>query len=412
MHRYWGTGLNNEIKNDKVPHVYLGDWERHFNDYISTTENQIKVAKIKNNPIGKITIKKDQAPVKQVIQTGKEVDLYSLPILVHWELDGGPYLAQPVLTKNPDTDVYNSAFQRVMIRERDETGILIGGYGHNNLNYRMHEERGESCPVAIVAGHHPAYGCASYARLPYDYDHMHFAGGFMEAPLRMVESETWGKDFLVPADAEVVVEGEILPKVLKQEGPFGEWMGYTGRDKMQPVIRVTAITTREKPILNTVHAGRPSDHVLYSVMDGAILYDRVRHVSSILTAINCPPAGCGRLVVYAAVKKVTQGEQKNVALTLANEKSKLVVVVDDDIDVFDENQVLWAIATRSQAYRDVDIIRGLRGRPLDPSIYDPPTHDCMIIDATRPTRPTDPPFHSVTKVPDEVMQRIKLDEYL
>ena len=142
------------------------------------------------------------------------------------------------------------------------------------------------------------------------------------------------------------------------------------------------------------------------------MYKRQRHVSSILTAINCPPAGCGRLVVYASVKKVTQGEQKNVALTLANEKSKLVVVVDDDIDVFDENQVLWAIATRSQAWRDVDIIRGLRGTPLDPSIYDPPTHDCMIIDATRPTRPTDPPFHSVTKVPDEVMQRIKLDEYL
>jgi 2,5-furandicarboxylate decarboxylase 1 len=375
-------------------------------------EPVLKVACAKDNPIAPKIIDKNTAPVKQVIKTGKEVDLYSLPIPIHWKLDGGPYLSQPVLTKDPDTEVYNFAFQRAMVRTKNETGIFMAGYGHNEINFKKHEKRGEACPVAIIAGHHPAFGCASYVRLPKEYDHRYLAGALMENPLRMVESETWKKDLLVPADAEVVIEGEILPNIRKEEGPFGEWLGYTSTKEMRPIIKVTAITSRKDPILNTVHAGRPSDHVLYSVMDAAILYDRVRHVSPILKDINLPTAGCGRLIVYASVKKVTEGEQKNVSLTLANEKSKIVVVVDDDINVFDENEVLWAIATRVQAGKNIEIIKGLRGTPIDPSIYDPPTHDCMIIDATRPTRPTDKPFCSVTKVPDEIMQRINLDEFL
>lgn len=369
----------------------------------------LAVMKCIDTPIPPKVVDQNDAPVKEVVKTGKEVDLMSLPTPVHWELDGGAYFAQPVVTKDPDSKVYNSAFQRVMVRDRNETGILLGEYSHNYLNYKKQEERGESCPILIVAGHHPAFGLASYARLPKDYDHMSFAGGLLKNPLRLTESETWGKDMLVPADAELVVEGEVLPRTRKEEGPFGEWLGYTTERTSSPVIRVTAVTSRRNPIQNTVHAGRPTDAVLYSVMDSAVMYKRVQMLTPLVTAINMPPGGCGRLIVYASMKKVMEGEQKNVALTLATEKTKIVVIVDEDIDVFDESQVLWAMATRMQAGRDVDIIRGVRGTPLDPSIYDPPTHDVMIIDATvRPDRRGG----SVSKVPDDVMKRISLEKLI
>jgi 2,5-furandicarboxylate decarboxylase 1 len=401
--------LKGELGHRLLANVY-GD-RRRFSPILNLPLTDYKMGPVLavlraiDNPIAPRTIGRDEAPVRQVIKTGKEVDLTSLPIPIHWELDGGPFLAQPVLTKDPDTNVYNMAFHRAMVREKNETGLLLGEYSHNYLNYLKHEEKGESCPVAIVAGHHPAFGLAAYARLSKDHDHLKLAGALLGEPLRMVESETWGKDLLVPADAELVVEGEILPKVRKEEGPFGEWLGYSTVKTSSPVVRVTAITSRQNPILNTVHAGRPSDHVMLSIMDSAVMYRRVRQVSPLVTAINMPIGGCGRLVVYASMKKIVEGEQKNIALTLATEKSKVVVVVDEDIDVYDEKQVLWAIATRMQAGRDVEIIRGTRGTPLDPSIYDPPTHDVMIIDATIHL---DRRFHSVSKVPDAVMKRVSI----
>jgi len=365
----------------------------------------LKVAQSIEKPVAPKVVSKEEAQVKQVIKTGKEVDLTSFSIPVQWELDGGPYLTSPVLTKDPDTSVYNLAIHRAMLREKDETGVLLGEYSHNYLNFKKYEERGEGCPVAIIGGYPPYLGLASYARLPKEYDHLHFAGGLIESHVRIVESETWGKDLFVPADAEIVIEGEILPNVRKEEGPFGEWLGYTGHKTLSPVIKVTAITYSENPILCTIHAGRPSENMLHSIMDGAILYFRARQISPLVKAINLPNSGCGRLIVYASMKKVMEGEQMNVALTLATEKSKIVVIVDDDIDVFNENEVLWAVATRMQPGKGVHIIMGTRGTPLDPSIYDPPTHDVMIIDATRPLNK---PFNPVTKVPEEFMQHISL----
>jgi 2,5-furandicarboxylate decarboxylase 1 len=203
--------------------------------------------------------------------------------------------------------------------------------------------------------------------------------------LRLVASETFGSELLVPADAEIIIEGVVHPGAMVDEGPFGDYTGYYSPVDRAPVMEITAITHRRDARYMDIFVGH-RDHALLGAVpkEGGIL-DRVRGIVPGVRAVNLPQSGAGRLHCYVAIEKRVEGEARlaGMAALTASELIKHVVVVDDDVDVYNDSQVLWAIATRVQADRDVEILSGVKGSRLDPSAPDPDYASKMIIDATR-----------------------------
>ena len=336
------------------------------------------------NPVVPITVDSKEAPVKEVISLEGDADLMGLPIVYHHQEDGGPYITQPILSKDPETGTYNLSYHRTMIIGKDLQSILLAPT-HTFDNLNKYKARGKSCPIAHVIGHHPLMGWAANTRLPKEYSELDLTGGLLGEPVRMVPSETWGKEFMVPADAEIVIEGEILLDKMVQEGPFGEWTGYIGAGKEVNLVKVHAITKRHDAILVTEAMGRCGLFGLYALPQEALYFNMAKQIYPHVRAIHFPRSGNGYTTCYVSLAKKgfnTEGEQKNVAAHLCFGFVKLIVVVDEDVDVFDEEEVLRAIALRCQASLDVDIVRGVRGSFLDPSMVYPTTHDVMIIDAT------------------------------
>lgn len=352
------------------------------------------------NPSPVQTIRREKAPVKEVVRRGSDADLRQLPIVTHHEGDGGPYLTQPVISRDPDGGGYNVAFHRMMVRGARETGMYMAPF-HTYDNYLKYESRGLACPVVAVLGHHPTLSLAAATRVPKGVSELEIAGSLADISFRMVASETWGSDFLVPADAEIVVEGEILPSVRELEGPFGEWTGYLGPARLRPVVSVRAITHRRDPFLVTNFVGHRDLSNLQGLSWEADVLRRVRDAVPSVSAVHAPVSGRSGFHFYVSIKKSHDGEPKTAAYAaLGLGYPKLVVVVDDDVNVFSDKEVLEAIATRVQASRDMEIVRGLKGSTLDPSMYDSGVHDALIVDATRSLEGEYPPRLSVP--PEEV----------
>jgi 2,5-furandicarboxylate decarboxylase 1 len=331
------------------------------------------------------------APVKEVVKLDADADLRELPVVTHHEGDGGPYLTQPVISRDPEDGVHNVAFHRLMVRGPRETGIYMAPF-HTLDNYVKYESQGLPCPIAAVLGHHPTLSMAAATRVPKDVSELEIAGSLARRPLRMVASETWGEDFLVPADSEAVVEGEILPGVREEEGPFGEWTGFLGPARLRPVVRVTAITHRRDPVLVTNFVGHRDLSNLQGLSWEADVLRRARDAVPSVVAAHAPVSGRAGFHFYISMKKNHDGEPRTAAYSvLGLGYPKMVVVVDDDVDVFSDAQVLEAIATRVQASRDVEIVRGLKGSTLDPSTYGSTVHDALIVDATTPLDKELPP---------------------
>jgi 2,5-furandicarboxylate decarboxylase 1 len=353
-------------------------------------------------PLPTVKVTNDDAPVKEVVRRGEDADLSCLPAVTHHQGDGGPYLTQPVISKDPDDGAYNLAFHRLMIRSSREMGIYMAPF-HTLENYRKHEGENLRCPIAAVLGHHPTLSMAAATRVPKDVSELWVAGSLSRSAARVVASETWGDDLLVPADAEIIVEGEILPHVREEEGPFGEWTGFLGPARPRPVVRVTAVTHRRDPILVTNFVGHRDLSNLQGLSWEADVLRRVRDAVPSVTAVHAPVSGRSGFHFYISLKKEHDGDPKTAAYAaLGLGYPKMVVVVDEDIDVFSDAEVLEAMATRVQASRDVEIVRGLRGSTLDPSMDDSSVHDALIVDATVPLGRPYPP--KLTVPPDEVAQ--------
>jgi 2,5-furandicarboxylate decarboxylase 1 len=272
--------------------------------------------------------------------------------------------------------------------------------------YKKYQERGKPCPIAYVLGHHPGFELAQGMRLPYSVNEYEVASAILGEPLRLVESETFGDELLVPADAELVLEGYIPPDVMKAEGPFGEWSGYYSGQRQGEIVKVTAITSRRDPILRTIFSG----HREHTTLGGweAEMYRRAVAAVPGVRAVSVAPSSAG-MHTYISLTKRVDGDPKAAALAAASIGfTKLIVVVDDDIDVFEEDQVWWAVAVRFQAH-DIDIIRGLKGSIIDPSNQHPTAHSLAIIDATEPKSR---PFPTRLRVPDDVMKRIDLEDFI
>ena len=168
-----------------------------------------------------IVVSHSEAPVKEVVQLGDVVDLYDLPILRHHYMDGGPYIVMPTVVKDKDSGIYNTSYHRMEIKNPKLTAFYSSPR-HLWKIFRDYEDRDEPCPVATVIGHHPAFNMGAAYKGPFSVDEYDIIGGYLNEPLRLVPSETFGKELLVPADAEIIVEGVLVPHERVTEGPFGE----------------------------------------------------------------------------------------------------------------------------------------------------------------------------------------------
>lgn len=351
------------------------------------------------------TIPGKEAPVKESILAGEEADLRLLPIAKHHEMDLGPYIDMIPIMRDPETGAYNACFQRTMYKGPRKLGIHMSPR-HNWEIVRKNESAGKTTPVVIVLGHHPSFSLGALNVIPFYEDDYEVIGSIMGEPLRVAPSETWGENFMVPADAEILIEGEVLPGVREVEAPFGEFTGYYGPQRYRWVIEVKAITHRRDAIYQSIFTGHRDTVVLGAIPKEGNLYNRIKAMVPTVKSVCLPNSGCGRFNCYISIAKKTDGESKQAALIALGQIDfiKNVVVVDEDVDPFNEEEVLWSVATRVQADEDVDIIKNVKGSVLDPSLKGEILTAKMIIDATRPLSR---PFAERIRVPEDALRRTK-----
>jgi UbiD family decarboxylase len=360
--------------------------------------------------IGPVIVSKDAAPVKEIIQTGDQVDLYELPLLKHHEMDGGPYIDMSSVAKDRNTGVYNCSYHRMEVKDRNHTGFLMT-LQHMWRIFRGHEAAGEECPVATVIGHHPAYQMGACYGGPFDISEYDIIGGYMQEPLRLTPSETWGERLLVPADAEIVIEGALLPGKRMVEGPFGEVNGYLGLQGYQQSAHyeVRAITRRKGAMHTSILTPEGDKPWMDLAREGAYLRRASEAVPSVLAV--CTSGRHALLNVFISMKKISEGDPgRAAAAVLTWDWCKNVFIFDEDINVYDPTEILWAIATRVQPHLQVSIIKEImRGSLIDPSMVDARKTSAMIVDATKPL---DRPFSPVSKCPDDALARIRIEDYV
>jgi UbiD family decarboxylase len=290
--------------------------------------------------------------------------------------------------------------------ESGQRGGLTIHTPHLSRMLREWERRGERAPIVNILGHHPAFWLGSLSLTPYGNDDYATVGAFLREPLRLVPSVTWGSDFLVPADAEVIIEAELVPRERTVVDPFGEISRLYQAQELGPVMEVKAITHRSGAILQDVFSGH-AEHFLLGLIprEGSILNQLSERVGNV-TAVHLPHSGTGRFASYISVRKVDEGHPKHVALQALSISPTLqvIVVVDDDIDVFNEEDVLWAVNTYVDPARDVSFISNM-GRDSERMIG----NGRILIDATRPTHIA---FPSQLRVPPDAMDRVRLEDWL
>ena len=325
-------------------------------------------------------------PFRQRVLTGADLDLARLPIPTYFPGDAGRYLTAGLLVaRDPETGVETEGYHRFQVKGRDRMGVSL----HSRRRMFEYQRRAEALkqplPCAVVLGVHPLVSMGSLAYPPPDVGKFEVVGGLLGQPLEV--SPCTSIDLQVPATAEIVIEGEILPGVREPEGPFGEFTGYFSRRSTEHVFVATAIAMRERPWFQSIGSGRAGDHITtLGLVREAEIHNAVSRVIPNVTGVHVPLSGTSSFTAYVAIKQSRPGEAKHVIPIVlgVDHYLKLVIVVDDDIDVFDEADVLWAVATRMQADRDLVTIAGSLGAMLDPSADDRGITAKLGIDATRP----------------------------
>lgn len=349
------------------------------------------------------------APCQEVVR--EPPDLRALPLCTNSELDGGPYITAGLhITANPETGARNVGVQRNMYHAPDRLGIWMAPT-HMFQHYQLAEAHGKPLPVAIAVGVHPALLVASQFRLGFDEDELAAAGGLLGAPVELVRCRT--VPLHVPAASEVVIEGEVLPGVRQREGPFGEFARLYGQARELPVVQVKAITHRRGALWhNVIAATVPENAAIGSVGREPALFRAVRAAVPTVTAVHMPIGSGANFHALIALRKTIEGEPQKAAFAAFAHQDliKHVVVVDDDIDIYDPAEVDYALATRFRADRDLYVIPRVKGNPLDPAADEYATGRAtvakLIVDATKPL--TAPPDHyRLAEVPRAVMARIE-----
>ena len=351
-------------------------------------------------------------PCRENILIGDGVDLYRLPIPIWNELDPAPFITAPShITKDPETGERNVGMYRGMLHDRNNIGIIAGPYRHLIIQCKKAHAKNKPFPVAVCLGLDPYTYIATHATLPLGEDELALAGGLKGEPIELVKCETI--DAEVPANCEIVLEGEIHPGDLRDEGPFGEFTGYYGGTRApRPVIRIKAITHRNNPLYLAAYQGRPpkESSISSNIPDEVEVMRNVRLPG--LKRIHMTEGGIN-MVAIVSIRKLYEGFAKVMAMAiLSTEPGRLIktlILVDEDIDPFKRNLVDWALATRFLPARDTILLEGLPGVPLDPSmpkeekLNNTNLTSKLVLDATQPLTPD---FPIESKPSAEIMELV------
>jgi 2,5-furandicarboxylate decarboxylase 1 len=329
----------------------------------------------------------ESGPCQDVVLTGDDIDLMKFPFPIYSEKDGGPYVTVALeISRDPEDRTVNTSIYRMMRVDRNHFAVMSHVFQGLGTHIAKAERMGVPLDLAIVNGTDPVLLYASQAKVPQGFDELGIAGGINGEPVDVVRCRT--VDIDVPATAEIVIEGRILPGVRVTEGPFGEFTGYYGPAEANPVMEVTAITHRRDPIFLAGLTGVPTtdNHILKTFAYESVLYENLRKVFPEVTAVSFPDWGGVQYVAVVALKQRYKGQARHLILTALGDSSrpKWVIVVDDDVDVHDTERVMWAAITRSQPSEDTIIVPGVAGGPLDPSAPEKEVISLMGLDATRP----------------------------
>ena len=330
----------------------------------------------------------DHAPWQEITIEGDDLDLNKLPIPFHFSVDAAPYItAGQIAARDPETGVDTTGFHRLMLAGKDRLGVSLHSRRRMYEFHRRAAARGENLPAAVTLGIHPLHYMGSMAyHYPPHVRKFEIIGGLFGEPYRLARCGT--ADLEVPAAAEIIIEGEILAHDEEPEGPFGEFTGYASYRSTNNIFVAKRLRMRREPMFHSVASGMSSDHILISCItrEGEILNSLKRNLPNV-QAVHVPHTTCGAFMVFVSLKKTAEGEpQMAFMATLGTELyAKYVIVVDEDVDVFDINDVMWAVATRCRAEKDIIFVPGAKAAVIDP-ISDPDTFTVtkMGIDATRP----------------------------
>ena len=370
-------------------------------DPSATTPEMIQATRsIMNEPIPPVMVPKDQAPVNEVVLTGKDIDLTRFPVPTFWPGDGGQFIGTGdiTLTASPETGRINVGCYRQMLQGPNRIGLYCSPGKHGLLDREAWWARGEPCEVVAAYGIDPVLFMLAAQSFPVEESELDVVGGIMGRPVQLTKAER--VSLPIPANAEFVVEGVLRPGQVMPEGPLGEFTGYYGRERSpQPVMEVLAVHHRKSPILtHALMARYPSCEIgaYYAIMRSARILDDLEHINvpGVVGAYSHPAAASGWGMVIVSLKQQYAGHAAQVlALTAqcpaAAYYTKFVIAVDEDVDPTDFNQVMWALSSRCNPSEDMDFQRNTWSTGLDPSQYPPevrPYGSKVLINACKPHR--------------------------
>lgn len=330
-------------------------------------------------------------PVKENVHVGEEVNLLEFPVPWWTPRDGGRYIGtwHGNITKDFATGKRNVGMYRVQVLDEKRCAVGFLPFSHMGHHFAQAQRLGKPLEMALVIGADETIPMVAATGLPPGVDELEAAGGLREEPVELVKCATVNLE--VPANSEIVIEGIIHPQERVPEGPFGEHTGYHGGGvRMRPVFHVTAIMHRDNPIFRGALLGRPVTefHIMTDIINsaGALALFELVGPEDVLS-VHCPPAADSACVAIIQMKPRYVGHSRNAGRALISSSVckylKYVVVVDEDIDPFDLGQVWWAIATRTQGHRDIEVLPFGTCSRSDPSVINGEYTDKVLIDATK-----------------------------
>ncbi len=348
-------------------------------------------------PVPPVILPREQAKCKENTIT-ENINLFDiLPLYRINDQDGGFFISKAsVVTGDPEEpenlDKLNVGTYRIQVKDVDRIGIQALPFHDIAIQLRKAEEVNEPLPIAIALGNSPLVTFMASTPVAYNQNEYEFVGALQDGvPTEIVKADT-AEHLYVPAHAEVVLEGYVIPRVRTCEGPFGEFPGSYSGARLQCEIKITHITHRNDPIFENLYLGLPWTEIDYlmALNTSVPIYKQLKATIPEVQAVNAMYThGIGEII---SVKSRYGGFAKSAAFRLlctphGTAYAKIIILVDEFVDPFNLEQVMWALTTRVKPSKDVSIIQNCAGMPLDPSSYPAGMHDKLIIDATTPVPP-------------------------
>jgi 2,5-furandicarboxylate decarboxylase 1 len=327
------------------------------------------------------SIEENEAPWKQNVLRGADIDIRKLPIPTHGAHDGGPFITGGVtVTRDPLSGRGNLSYNRMQVLGPHTFGFNVNEWRHVMQFYKVHQARGEPLQIAIAIGLDPAIMIAAGCRS--DDDELKIAGAIRGEAVQTATGVTVDLD--IPVQSEIVIEGYLPPNIRLTEGPLAEFHGYYGELWESPTFEVTAICFRDNPIFQTIIPGWAEHIYIGNVLPREpLLLQYVRHVSQGVTGLHIPPYGNG-FAAIVQIHKSNPGEPKNVCMAAftAHVNIAKVIVVDADVNIYDPADVLWALTNRVDWSKDAFFVPGAQGHEMDPTADARGVQTKVGIDAT------------------------------